>query len=334
MGSHDHLYLLNALIEYFINASFVVYTAYIFFGAYLTPRWGKMKTTVYLVAIAVAFIYLQYYIPAGIACILSLVLPITVTAFLFDAKKNEYVKYILIFSAVSQIAELSVASFLADMFWVQTPEIYQLWRYRVICMLSARLFVLLVAVWIRIRKHRQLVGRLPENMPTLLILPVLTVAAGILLMVFNYNGGIVEGEDALKSILYICYSFLIFLNILIFQHLDEVEEALAKEKMLEMAQKLVQMQAKQYTELLESRDAILKLKHDHKNHLLGVIDELTRGNYDAALEALHSEYNHLTSQSVISENMGVVHTVIQSKSSIAVCGCIPCPPSTVRGLRQ
>ena len=84
-----------------------------------------------------------------------------------------------------------------------------------------------------------------------------------------------------------------------------------------MAHTLVQMQAKRYTVLLESRDAILKLKYDYKNYLLGVIDEMTRGNHDIALAELRSEYNHLTSQSVVSENMGIVHTVIQSKSSIA-----------------
>ncbi len=317
MGYYEGLVRLNELIECYISASFIVYTAYIFFGAYLTERAGRMKTTVCLFVIVACSALLQYYIPAGIWRILSFVLPITATARMFEVKKTEYVQYILIFSSISLISDLTVASFLSDLFWVEIFTIYQVHSNRIISMLVARLFVLLISIWIRMRKHRMLIGSLPLHTPFLLLLPAVTVVAGGLLIVFSYNGGIVHHGSPGESVLYICYPFLIFLNILIFQHLDDVEEERAKEKVLDMANKLTSMQAKQYTELLESRDAILKLKHDYKNYLLGVIDEMSRGNYDVALAELHSEYNYLTSQSVVSESMGIVHTVIQSKSRIA-----------------
>lgn len=115
-----------------------------------------------------------------------------------------------------------------------------------------------------------------------------------------------------------CYTFLIFSNILVLNLLEHLYQDVEKENELIFAKKLIDSQTNQYQQLLDYNKNILKLQHDHKNFLLGLICEIEQNHIDSVISSLKTQCETLKLPYHSSSPHGIIGTIVNSKSELAI----------------
>ena len=115
----------------------------------------------------------------------------------------------------------------------------------------------------------------------------------------------------------ISYIILVISNIIVFHIIDISYRNEEKEKQIVTSQELIQAQAEQYKQLQEHHQTILKIRHDQKNFLIGLITELKNNNINHALDSLQQEYDLLIYPDELEYSNSIVSAVIKAKSKIA-----------------
>ncbi len=143
-------------------------------------------------------------------------------------------------------------------------------------------------------------------------LPVASIIISVVL--FSYIGGFNEpsGILALTGI-----TLLIISNVLIFFFLDTMHEAVLNEEKLLLSEELILKQEERYKELWENNNEIRRIRHDHKNFLLGMIDELEKGNISELKERLQEELDGQKENNMVNSGNSAIDIIIGSKMKIA-----------------
>ena len=113
------------------------------------------------------------------------------------------------------------------------------------------------------------------------------------------------------------YIVLILSNIAVFYLIDRSYKEAEKDKQLTLVTGLLTAQAAQYEQLQTHNQEILKIRHDHKNFILGLLTELDNQNYDGIRTTLLSEYECLSQPSELGTKHSVIATVVKMKSAYA-----------------
>ena len=154
---------------------------------------------------------------------------------------------------------------------------------------------------------------------------VAELVAGLLLMTVFSLGSLSNGSAAycaeiiFPKILLFGFFFVIrTFNTLIFKIVDGIIDSHENQSKLCVAEEIIKQQTGQYELLLKNNEEILKLKHDYKNFIIGILTELKNENYKTIEKRLAEQASILGefSGDSISGN-SIIDTVLSYKTSIA-----------------
>lgn len=176
--------------------------------------------------------------------------------------------------------------------------------YKFVCLILCYLIGLL-------KNNKTLVGEFNAKWIPIFVLPVATLLNCCLIYRSMY---ILEQDSFLKNLSLICLILLIVSNMLIFMFVNNIREHYENKNKLLIAEELVKQQEKQYNILLDNNERIIKMRHDYKNFIIGVLSEIEEGNYSQVKIRLDKELTVLNDVSIHSVcGNSVVDTVINYK---------------------
>lgn len=293
-----------------ISATFSSYTFYLFFNSFGKTRLKKKSTMLLLSLIISAFSVTLYFTSPGILRTCLIFIYILLTSFAFNYKWYNHILLTLIFYAICSVIEFIVASVVSLIFDIDMSIANDSKILYFSGLLLSKILQFIIVIVIRVQKHK-LLNQSKQHLLTLMLFPTSTIF--IILLQYNFFINITtENQSILYGALF-SYVLLIFSNIYVFYYIDHMQENIDKSLALENANKLIKQQSKQYSELLSYQKGILKIQHDHKNFISGVMFEMENGNYHEAQVKLKEKHAYLQEQSS-GLNGNIVKNIIDIKS--------------------
>ena len=135
--------------------------------------------------------------------------------------------------------------------------------------------------------------------------------------VYYYLGAVIS-----KLLAFLFFFIIRSFNILIFRIVDGIIDSSMNESKLYVSEEIIKQQTEQYELLLKNNDEILKLKHDYKNFVIGILAEIKNKNYKTIEDRLTEQAsvlnefsgNSITGNSIIDTVLGYKRSVAKSKS--------------------
>lgn len=121
-----------------------------------------------------------------------------------------------------------------------------------------------------------------------------------------------------KLLAFIFFFIIRAFNVLILKIVRGVVDSSVNESKLGVAEEIIKRQTEQYDMLLRNNEEIMKLKHDYRNFIIGILTEMKNQNYKTIEERLAEQVDTLSefSGSSISGN-SIIDTVLSYKISYA-----------------
>ena len=133
-----------------------------------------------------------------------------------------------------------------------------------------------------------------------------------------YSMKFYSDNQPLVTLSFVCLALLILSSIFILNLIDKINRSVIKEHQLTVSEQLIKEQEQQYRLLFADNERIVKLRHDHKNLVIGILSELEAGNIESVKNTLTAQLEALKEgdSGVICGN-GVIDAIIGYKRSIA-----------------
>lgn len=167
-------------------------------------------------------------------------------------------------------------------------------------LILSRFMAYIATYIIKISKHKMFHKDFRKKWLLIFILPVATILVCAVMFKYISYGQTEQNE----FIVFIILALLISSNVFIFYFIDDIYEAITNKEKLNLAQNLIKQQEKQYAELYSNSQEVRKLRHNHKNFLIGVLTEIEKGNFDNIKNTLNSELNILSTVPVSAAQTG------------------------------
>ncbi len=126
-------------------------------------------------------------------------------------------------------------------------------------------------------------------------------------------------EVVLSKLLTLVFVFIVrSFNVLIIRIVDGIIESNVNENKLYVAEEMIKRQTEQYELLLKNNDEIIRLRHDYKNFVIGILTEIRNKNYKTIEERLAEQASVLErfSGNSVTGN-SIIDTVLSYKTSAA-----------------
>ena len=293
----------------------MVYTFLLFFDAFTTRRTSKKKYILIIAAITTIFTMILLLVPLGLfRTILLISIPIC-TSCLYKFKWYNHILFSLFVFALGALSELITTASLSAMFSV-SPQIATEGIFKFIGIVLSKMITILIITVFRLRKYKFAYSMSFRKILALFLVPLSAIIV-VFVHVYWFIQIPYQSEPLVISNI-VSYLVLVISNVLAFQIIDTSYQSDEKDKQLATAQELIRAQEKQYKQMQEHNATILKMKHDHKNYLIGLISELENGNVSAALSSLYSEQKILLSPTDTYLQNTIMTTVIKSKAEFAL----------------
>lgn len=307
--------LLQNILLNGLNATLTVYSFFLFYDA-VAPR--KTKKSITLSCLALIIVLFTLTLAFAENRIVNLIVLATLTVLasvLFDMKWYNHLIMPLLIIAIPTVAEIIVAGIISILFSIDL-ETGRTGVYYVMGLFLSKFLAYLFVITFKFSKHKLLFGRFKKNTFFIILVPLSTVA--VMLLQYNYFILIPDNNDSFVLATLLCYSLLILSNILMFDILDSIYNDTVKDMQIQMASEIIKKQEERYQQLLTYQKDLLKISHDQKNYILGLIDAIENKKYENALLSLKSEY-FIISNSTISQNSqnGILHLIISNKINAA-----------------
>lgn len=307
--------LLQNILLNGLSAALTVYLFFLFYSAIAPRKTKKIITLLCLTLITVLFTITLAFVENRIINMAILFVLVISISFLFDMKwYNHLIMPLLIFS-ISVIAEIIVAGAVSIIFSIDL-ETGRTGIYYIMGLFLSKFLAYLFVIMFKLSKHKLLFGRFRKSTFFIILVPLSTMA--VMLLQYNYFILIPKDNTSFVIATLLCYSLLILSNILMFDIIDSIYNDTIKDTQIKMAAEIIKKQEEQYQQLLTYQKDLLKIRHDQKNYILGLIDAIENKKYENALSSLRNEYS-VVSNSAISQNSqnGILHLIISSKTDEA-----------------
>ena len=297
-----------------INAGMMVYTFALFFDSFSMPRWKWTMRLVALIGISIIFTAVLVFTPLGLIRTFLCVLLTLLVSMVYRLKWYNHLLLSFMAFAFIGMSELVTTVLLSAIFNIDTQAATQ-GVFQVVGIVLSKLLLIFLIVLFRFRKYKSVYAIPLRKSIVLLLLPTTTIIIVFIhvywFLQIPFNSPLLAFSNIVS------YVILIISNIIIFHIIDNTYKNEEKEKQIATAQELIRAQAEQYNQLQEHNKTVLKIRHDQKNFMIGLISELKNNNVEIALDALQKELNLLTNQSERNHGNNVISAVINAKSQIA-----------------
>ena len=234
---------------------------------------------------------------------------------IFDMKWYNHLTMPLLIIAIPTVAEIIVASIISVLFSIDLEK-GRTGVYYVMGLFLSKFLVYLFIIVFKLSKHKLLFGRFKKSTFFIIIVPLSTIA--VMLLQYNYYILIPQSNNTFVLATLLCYSLLILSNIFMFDIIDNIYNSTMKDTQIEMASEIIKKQEEQYQQFLTHQKDLLKIYHDQKNYMLGLIDAIENKEYEYALSSLKNEFSVINnSANAQNSQNGILHLIISNKSSKA-----------------
>ena len=292
----------------------MVYTFVLFFDSFSEQRFSVHIYSLYTIGLTIVYTIVLYFVPLGMLRTLLLISMPVLTSLLFKFKWYNHIFLSLLIFAIGSVAELAVAAVISTLFSISPHEATH-GIFQIIGIILSKLVIIVFITIFRIRKYKILYARSPQKFYFLFLIPISAIVVVFVHVYWFLQIPFTSQPLSVSNI--ISYIVLIVSNIISFQIVDTSYKNAEKDKQLATAQELIQAQAEQYKQLQEHNSLILKMRHDHRNFLIGLINELENGKSESALTSLQNEYKLLTDQYETELQSNIVETIVKVKTTVA-----------------
>lgn len=188
------------------------------------------------------------------------------------------------------------------------------------CLVWSRVMLFVFAAVIRILKEKMF-DTIPYVRFWIVLIAPLSATLSIFLQLRMYMLSIWAYSDVF-FIAWVTNGFFIMSAIIIFNVIDKLKKSAEYEARLALIDKLVTQQETRYRELENHGKSILKIKHDQKNFLIGVLSDLKAGNYKDIENCVARELATVDKADFpMDRSDSVIYLLINSKNEFAKeCG--------------
>ena len=304
--------LLQNILLNGLSAALTVYSFFLFYSAIAPRKTKKLITLLCLTLITVLFTLTLTFAENRIINMLILVVLAISISMLFNMKWYNHFTMSLLMIAISTITEIIVAGAVSIIFSIDL-ETGRTGVYYIMGLFLSKFLAYLFIIMFKLSKHKILFGRFKKSTFFIILVPLSTMA--VMLLQYNYFILIPKDNTSFVIATLLCYSLLILSNILMFDIIDSIYNDTIKDTQIKMASEIIKKQEEQYQQLLTYQKDLLKIRHDQKNYILGLIDAIENKKYENALSSLRNEYS-VVSNSAISQNSqnGILHLIISNKT--------------------
>ena len=295
------------------NASLMVYTFYLFFDYFAIKRPRKLLRSSMFILISVLLTCILTFAPMGITrTILIFMIPLLVSL-LFRLKWYSHILLTTLVFSFACISEFIVTILISWLFSVNA-QIATRGAFQILGIVLSKMIMILILAIMKLLKYKNAYSLTIRKALTLFLIPASTVIISILHI--NLFVNFPEESQALVRSSLISYIVLIASNIIVFHLINNSYKESEKEKQLATVTELLQAQATQYEQMQEHNQEVMKIRHDQKNFIIGLISELENGSVDNTKHLLKNQLNILKRSDDFDFN-NIVSAVVKTKSNHA-----------------
>ncbi len=295
-----------------VNTILNLVLAYWMFDSLWKKR-TKSAKTVLLMFGSIALYFVLLHLPGNeTVWKLLFLLPLLALTLFFDAKAWQRILFGAVFFVIACTAEIIVDLANGFLFAMEyTVPMYLLHALQVV--LFSKLFVFACVAGIRI-KQKSAFSKAAKKyyfiIPIFLFLSVL-----ILILQFYIFPDFPLKTQSLLIVVAICFTVLIVANVLMFTFIDLQHQNQISQNQLAEADEIIDGQISRYRSLVEHHRDIAKMRHDHQNFCIGVLNELENGNTQAVIDKLKNECALL--QGSKERSGDIIHSIVEIKQEAA-----------------
>lgn len=297
-----------------INSLTYVFLLFLFLKSfsYRYKSKAQLIITLFLTSLTLFLDFLLIEIKLIHLCLL--ILCTLALSFAFRAKWYNHLFLSFVFIAVSAVFESLVGAGLSVIFSIDMAQSNK-GVYYVIGLLLSKLIIFFFVIIMRIKRYRNLTRAVPHSLILLFLFPIATMA--ILILQYNFYYRIPVGSS-LSLFFIICYSLLIAANFVLFYVVDSIQANTEKDIVIKAAEAVIKKQSEQYTELLEHKEELLRIRHDMKNFIIGLSSVIDEGNLSEASSILKEKYESTVNDAYLYQNeASVIYSIINAKRDTA-----------------
>ena len=229
----------------------------------------------------------------------------------FVFKLYNKVLFTLIFVAISGLTEIITVIIVTSLFNL-TPDRATSGVFSAFGTMLSKFLCLLFCLIIGSVKNKTLIGKFKLNWISMYFLPISTflVACVLYQSMFYY-----EDNTTLKNLSLVSLILLVIANVLIVRVINNIHESVINENRLVLAEELIKQQEKQYSLMFDNNEKIIKIRHDYKNFIVGLMSEVESGRFERLSDILEDELENLSnfSRSTIC-GISAIDTIIGYKT--------------------
>ena len=293
-----------------INASLSVYLLVYFFNTFSTSNLGRFSKFIISTIACALFSLILLFIKAFALKIIAILLLSVLLSFMYSMKWYNRLLLSFINYAICGAAEYIVLALVSVVFSVDLSECYTD-RFLVFEIFLSKVLVLLIESIVKINKHKLFSGTSNKKYYSIIILPAANVAVILLQYRFYISDSILANKLSWGDLL--CNTLLILTNIIAFSIIDVIGKNAEKDAKLAYIDKILHTQEEQYKELHTHHQNILKIKHDEKNFLLGVLADLETEKYSDIRDCINRELSIIDTQVIPIQNNNIINSIVNQK---------------------
>lgn len=293
------------------NVIMMLYSLHLFLSSFAER---KMKTgIVRITATTIIFLCSLLFVKETFLNTIILFFCLLTFTTLYEMKNYNRLLYTFLFIGISSVMELVTGwcimlTFSIDLATAKTG------LYNSMGVILSKFLTVIVLFTIKRAKHNTFSGKFNKKYLPIYILPIAT----LFVVLFEYYAmWHFNGKGAVVIVGFLSMLLLVFSNLFLFNVIDGIYAAVKNESQLLMAKELIAQQTEQYRLLFKRNEEILKIKHDHKNFLIGVVSALSQKKYEELQSEVNKELLVINNSDSILSGNSVIDTILNYKNETA-----------------
>lgn len=297
-----------------INVGLMIYTLYLFFDNFSNGRMNRTIQTIFILATSITSILILTFTSVGIVRTVCFISIPFLLSFVFKLKWYNHVLLSLLIFALQGVCEFTTTIGFSILFHIDTQTAMQ-GMFQILGIVLSKMILLFVLVLMKLSKYKLSYSLTIPKCLSLLLMPLST----IIISLVHINWYVLYPSQSTSTSWFslLSYIVLILSNIAVFYLIDRSYKDAEKDKQITLITGLLTVQSEQYEQLQTHNQEILRIRHDHKNFILGLLTELHNQNFDGIRRTLLAEYEGLSQPSELESNQSVISTVVKMKSAYA-----------------
>lgn len=232
---------------------------------------------------------------------------------LYEMKNYNRLLYTFLFIGISSVMELVTGWWIMMTFSIDLATA-KTGLYNSMGVILSKFLTVIVLFAIKKAKHNTFSGNFNKKYLPIYILPVST----LFVVLFEYYAmWHFNGRGTVVIVGFLSMLLLVFSNLFLFNVIDSIYAAVKNESQLLMAKELITQQTEQYKLLFKRNEEFLKIKHDYKNFLIGVISALSQKKYEELQSEVNKELLVINNSDSILSGNSVIDTILNYKNETA-----------------